>query len=348
MIRLYCTIIGVLLTSSVIAAQNIPQNVVEQIKFQTAFVDGMHSVNIDGRTYDILIKGDEIKRIKRTVIYGDFRQLIDSTIVDYIEEAYAANLLSIDSPKFDDIEIINGNWAMLEALGNLVECNLVYDEFKYITIALKSDKYELSIRFGIDYQKFNSGTRTDIENRFIEELVAYKVEKCREIPNYTVDELVDIGNGNFLLRGTSYLTTRINQNSYLSKDASDSLCFIVNAKQPVATFSNMVVLGVGYDAVLKMSILTHEYGTQTTVTVPLEQFIQYCISKGCEIYWGYDRLESGVLYGTIFCCNKTQGYEHIANLHCDLGNLGKDNFAIESRVSLFIPTTNVQNTVSKK
>ena len=167
--------------------------------------------------------------------------------------------------------------------------------------------------------------------------------ESRPLPVYYKENLIDIGNNNFLLKGSTYLISTVNRNSYLLKNDEDSLCFITNPKQPIATFSNMVVIGVGYCATLNMSILTHEYGSKATLTVPLEQFIQYCIHTGCEIYWGYDKLELDILYGTIFCYNQKQGYEHIVHLQCDTSNLGEENFEIESRVSLFVPTTNIQN-----
>lgn len=340
--RIYLIIL-ILLLPYVIVAQDIPKTVVELIKSSTRLNDGMHIVYIQNKEFEVSINNKSIKSIKRRIIQDDLRNNIDSAIVDYLEEAYAAHLLNVNNPKFNDIEITQGNWTSFEKLDTIVECNLVYNDFKYITISLKSDTDVLCMSFPIDYQKFNNGSRTEIENQFIDGLLSYKVKKTRNLPLYFKEDLIDIGNDNFLLKGSTYLISTVNNNSYLSKDDKDSLRFIVNPKQPIATLSNMIITGAGYPATLNMSISTHEYGSKTTLSVPLEQFLQYCIIGGCEIYWGYEKLESNILYGTIFCYNPKQGYDHIIHLYCDIENLGEDNFEIHSRVSLFVPTTNIQN-----
>lgn len=332
-----------LLLPHIIWAQDIPNNVLQLIILSTDLNDGIHTVNIQNKLFEVCINEKKVKSIKRRVVQDDLRSNFDSAVIDYLEEAYAAHLLSIDNPKFEDIEITRGNWSALEKLDKIIECSLVYNKFKYITLSLRLETEELCISFPIDYQKFRNGSRTDIENEFIEGLISYKVTDSRQLPIYSKDELVNIGNNNYLLRGSTYLISTVNNNSYLSKNEQDSLSFIVNPKQPLATFSNMVVIGTGYCANLHMAISTHEYGSKTTLSVPLEQFIQYCIHTGCEIYWGYEKLESNILYGTIFCYNQKQGYDHIINIQCNTENLGNENFEIDSRVSLFVPTTNIQN-----
>ena len=74
----------------------------------------------------------------------------DSAVIDYLEEAYAAHLLSIDNPKFEDIEIKRGNWSALEKLDKIIECSLVYNEFKYITLSLRLETEELCMKFVIE------------------------------------------------------------------------------------------------------------------------------------------------------------------------------------------------------
>ncbi len=341
--RLLILLFLVLLFPYAIVAQNIPKDIFESIKSSTDLIDGVHTVDIKNRLFEVYIHDKGVRSIKRRIVQNELLNDVDSEVLAYLEEAYAAHLLSIDNPKFDDIEIIRGNWNTFENLHNVIECSLVYNELMQVTLSLKSDTDELCVSFSVDYQKFNNGSRAEMENEFIEDLLSYKVTESRHLPVYSKENLVDVGNNNFLLKGSTYLIPTVNRNSYLSKNDEDSLYFITNRKQPIATFSNMVVTGIGYCATLNMSILTHEYGSKAMLSVPLEQFIQYCIHTGCEVYWGYDKLELDILYGTIFCYNPKQGYEHIVHLQCDTSNLGEENFEIDSRVSLFIPTTNTQN-----
>ena len=324
-------------------AQDIPLNIIEKIRSATSMENGIHQIIIAERKYEVYIKKERITTIKRIVIPESIRHNIDKSFVSLIEEAYASFLLKINNPRFTDIVFLNGNWMLLENLNNNIEFKVTYEDHRNTIISLKSENNLFSIKLPIDYLKFHSGTRTDIENDFIERLKSYNIQGCRKKTIYNIDNLKHKGKNLYILPGDHYIHSYINQDSYLSITDNDSSCFIVDSIYPVETISNMINIGIGYPAFLNITIPKHEYGEKTYIRTTLEKFIQFCMQEGCKIYWGYDSIKDSILNGTIFCYNENQGYEHLVQIKCNTTQLGDKKFEIEARAYLFIPTTNVQN-----
>ena len=322
-------------------AQGLPKSVISAIDKQTKMAEGFHIVNINNKDYSILITDSNVISIRRQVIPFILIRSEDSLLFEMIEEAYAAFLLKIDNPRFDNISVTDGDWLMLEQIGDELDYNIKRINNFYVTLSLVSNGRTLELQFPIDYQKFHSGSRSEIEKSFIDGLSRFNKRRARMLPDYTIDQLKKVGDNIYVLPGEQYLTNSINENSYLSKNTDSSFDYIVNPKQPVATISNMIVLGIGYTANLNMTISRHEYGESTILNIPLEVFLQYCVSEGCRIFWGFDSLKDDILKGTIFCNNSLQGYEHIIRVKCAPSHLGEKDFVMNGRVSLFVPTTNV-------
>ncbi len=322
-------------------AQGLPPVLRYEISIQTNLSDGEHMIEISSKKYVIRIEQQEIKSIRRVVLPKGVRDIIDSPVADMIEEAYASHLLRIDDPRFENISVLEGEWEYLESVtDDDIEVKTSFQDDSFLVISISNKGNNLSIMCPVDYQLYNSGTRTEIENSFINELLLYDVKGGRMPPRFSYEDLNEIGDNLFVLPGERYILNSINRNAYISSN-NNELDFIVNPIQPIATISNMIVVGVGYKATINLSIMRHEYGEKTIIQVPLEQFLQFCIANGCQVFWGIREYKDGVLSGTIFCHNVKQGYEHIVRIQCDTFDLGAESFSMVGKASLFIPTTNL-------
>ena len=323
-------------------AQEVPRVVFQEIERLTDMENGFHTIPIDNKEFLVCIDNGKIETIKRTVVPDAFCYSEDSIYINFLEQTYADYLLRINSPRFNDVKITKGSWDLLERLNENATCEIKHDDHSF-TISLTVGTQEFSLWSPINYQKFNPGTREDIEKRFIKELLSYEVDTLKPYPAIPVSDVLPIGNGMFVLRGASYLSESINSNTYLFYGLDGSYNFIVDMAQPIATIANMMVCGVGYQAMLDMTVALHEYGSTINLEVAMEQFRQYCIHRGCKLFWGFEENVGDVLQGALFCHNEKEGYEHIVRISCHPSELGNKNFVITARASLFVPTTNVSD-----
>lgn len=279
------------------------------------------------------------QEISHKVIPTSIRQNADSVYINFLEQAYASHLQKTTSPRFNDIEIIQGSWGMLEHLNDSTRCEIVHDRSNF-TITLSTGYEVFTFRSPIHYQKFHIGSRDELENGFLKALLEYQIDTSTSSSSCLASECLPENDGIFILKGEYYLNRAINSNAYLTKNIDGTFNFIVTPKQPVATIANMVIHGVGYSALFDISVSAHEYGSIKKAKVPLEQFRQYCIHEGCKLYWGFEEYEADILKGSLICHNEREGYEHIVRITCHPSDLGNQEFEMSARVSLFVPTTN--------
>lgn len=321
-------------------AQQIPESIVDKVQSTTAMKNGCHPVTIEGRGYVVCIYNGSIETIQRNVIPQSIRHCDDSIYVKFLEESYASYLLDTPSPRFSDIEITTGSWSLLDKQDSDIRYDIKRDRKSFTITLFDGSLPFFSLWSPIEYQKFNAGSRTEIENRFIRGLLNYVVDTTLSTPDLSFADMRPLGDNMYLLVGEHYLNKQINSNAYVLKSSNESYSFVNTPKHPVATITNMVIHGIGCQATLDMTIKTHEYGSTAKTTVSLEQFRQYCIKSGCKLFFGVEENSCDELKGVLFCYNEREGYEHIIRLTCHPSKLGDDDFKMTAKASLFIPTTN--------
>lgn len=343
--RLTFGIVITMLSATCLTAQDIPQPIIEKVQQATVMEDGCHPVAIDGKNYVVCIDEGQIETLQRSVIPSAILHSDDSVYMKFVEEAYAAFLLDMPSPRFGDIDIKKGTWASLDKLDKDIRCETRHDKKSFTVSIFEGKTLFFTLWSPINYRKFNAGTRTEIENRFIKGLLHYVADSAASVPDMVSTDLRPTNDTSiFILPGDSYLSKHINNNTYVAKGIDGNYSFIVDPQLPVATIANMMILGIGYQALLDMTISIHEYGSTAKTTVTLDQFRQYCIKSGCKLFWAFESNESDELKGTLFCSNEKEGYEHIVRLTCRPADLGSEHFTMTARVSLYVPTTNVSDT----
>lgn len=335
---------------NIVYSQTLPENFKAKISSQTNFVDGEYDINYEGNDFIININGQKLTSLRASLFQDSIYESMNRKILNYIEEAYAAYLLKTNAPEFNDFHFKKGSWENLNTFNQGASFTLSNNNNQSYTAIWNNKKDSVVIlTFPISYDRTNKGTRSEIENRYIEGLKHFTVKGQRPVPHVAIDELEQIADSIYILPGNSYIISNVSSNSYFTVNRNDGKCeLIMDANNPQPTVANMIVRGDGFDVTLELRIAKHEYGESETISIPLEAFIQYNIANGCDIFWGFDSLDSNILKGTIFCYNSNEGYDHTIRVELDTTRLGSDKQVMKGHASLFVPTNNVQNLFQEK
>lgn len=185
--------------------------------------------------------------------------------------------------------------------------------------------------------------RSDVETRFIERLKSW--------PGTTLDDWeVDITDAAtykdslLVLPGKHYVIPHVSSTTYHAVDEEGDVFPLVDPDFPAESLANIFLLPLeeAREIPLDITFLTHEYGSKAKLTTTVDKFVSLCQSDGCEVYFGVERNEPGNLVCSLFLYNRAGGYDHVAKLDCDPDEvLGADG-RISARVSLYVPTDNVE------
>lgn len=209
-----------------------------------------------------------------------------------------------------------------------------------LLVEWETENGSLQVSMPLSYQTVKSGSRSDIEASFIE-----NVKNCDKNRNATIDlqKAEPYGDDKYIIPGYSYQNKDITRNVYLTTDSVVSPVWDSNF--PLESIANMFICpdNAYKDIELNLTVLKHEYGEKETLTVSLDRFLAYCEEEGCVPFWGVEKFQEGKIEGALFLYNQNQGYDHVLKIDCIPQEVIEGTGSVTARASLFVPTNNVNN-----
>ena len=242
-----------------------------------------------------------------------------------------------DSP----VELLSGDLKTLKSITPETSHSVTNSNSRDLFVEWVTDKGNVKVSMPLSYQSIKGGSRTDIEQTFISHIKNNK--KQRPIAIFNLESVEPYRDDKYVIPGYSYQNKDITRNIYLTTDSVVSP--IWDSNFPLESISNLFICpnDIYRDIELNITVLKHEYGEQESFTVSVDKFLAYCEEEGCVPFWGVEKFHDGKIEGALFLYNQGQGYDHVLKIDCEPKAVIEDKGSITARVSLFIPTNNVNN-----
>lgn len=308
--------------------------------------NGDSVVDYSGIPILIRTQKGEVKHIGRKLFADGFRQFNDRGVLEYVEAAYLNQLLKLEDRRFSNISFEKGSWADLECVNDSTGCSITIINSKKYSVEW-SDETACFVKlvFPIEYDKIKPvAGRSELEENFISELKDYQLSDRKEA-HLNMDKLQALNDTVYLLAGDSYMISDVRGDLYYKADEQGNLALLYDSDYPAESIANLFVAGYSGDddVTIDMTILRHEYGKTQKESVNIRQLVEYCKSQGCQPYWGVESMSEDSLKGTLFMYNQHEGYDHLFRVECPIKDMTTGQIRIKARVSLFVPTNNVNN-----
>lgn len=249
----------------------------------------------------------------------------------------------------EKIAFLQGGFEELAALCHdtaaSMEVTLV-DGKRYAVSFLRDGQRRVTIAYPVDYQLILGVTMMEVEDRLADAI------RMTPIPTDTtmhVDEELLQREGNnsiLLLKGDSYIIPELNANRYFVCQEGLGYQLLYSRDLPLETVANLVTgTELATDIMLNISLVKYGYRTEQ-FTVPLRQWIAYCMAEGCTPYYGTISRSDDQVVGELVMHNETLGYAHIMKLSFNPAILATDGDAprtIDSRLNSYVPLSNVKS-----
>ncbi len=310
--------------------------------------DGEHSLTIDtlGNIATITITEGKITEARRNLFCNRMLSKSYGASLRYLEEAALYNILGIPNPRFDNITFVKGTWLDIDPK---CKVEIAVPDNNEIHVTWSADSAETTLFFPVQYQNILGGDRTEIENKLIKKFQENKAYKKSSISEPDETKLQAADSIIMVLPGSHYTLPEVNANLYFIKDTSDTTSHykpVYSASYPVESLANMLVGAVPQecDATVELTVIKHKYGEKETLRIPLTQLLSAMESAdGCTPFWGFEEIEGGSIKGTLFFYNQQQGYDHVLRISVPIKEIGTEKVTLKGRISLYVPTSNVQN-----
>lgn len=267
-------------------------------------------------------------------------------LVDYSEKGSVAEMPIADFMRSEKIHFLEGGFAELRRLcvDTAATMELVLADGKRYMLRFHRDSTEsVTLTYPADYRLVYGITNMEAEDMLEENI---RITPMPEIEDYEVptELLQQVGSGRvYLLKGNEYLIPELNNSRYYYKNDEGKFDLIYGEDFPIESMAN-IVTGLEIDNKIQLTITLVKYGFRTqTFTVPLRQWVCYCILEGCTPYFGVMSQEKDKVVCEVVMHNEMLGYAHIAKLQFNPSVLGDTPGVVTARMNSYIPLSNVKN-----
>ncbi len=217
------------------------------------------------------------------------------------------------------------------------------DNRRYTVRWSKNEKEAFCVNFPIEHDLLAGTDMLENERRILDEL--QKTDSMLIWQDVLTDStrLKMTWQGKYyVLPGKSYYIDQLNSNRYYGKNADNSYGLIYHQNYIVESLSNLLTTGCIENS-YELEIRLLKYGfVQDTVTVKLNQWLNYCLKHHCTAYFGMISTAAEVANCELIMQNKEMGYIHLMNLTMDISAIEDRKGIITGRLSCYIPTTRIK------
>ena len=147
--------------------------------------------------------------------------------------------------------------------------------------------------------------------------------------------------GLLVIEGESFISEMIRSDIFL-REIDGERKLLCDSLTPTKSISNIMVTGQ-FCKEIPMTLRMNRYGQQVdTLEVTLQQFISFCQSEGCKLFFGIKTINQQELSGALFAPNDKLGYSHLLSVVFPLGILKGEDLTVKSTSYVYIPMNQVE------
>lgn len=269
-----------------------------------------------------------------TVVY-DFAERYLTSLQDMSEKEQRMRM------ERDGVRVLQGDMSRLSLINGQTTFSFS-EKDEYYGIGLFNGDFPLiELVFPASCQLLLGKNLKELEQEWIAGLdtFSYKPDSDAEIHK---EELRQVSKGFFVYDGSSYYLESIHNHQYF-QERNDSLKKVFTMDHPAESVSNLFV-SESVDNKLSLCLTIRKYGLKKEQKeIPINQWIAYQKSKGCDIFVGIEELKTDRIQAMVFVVNDVLKYNHVMNVEVPYDLLVKGEGCMEGDINLFIPTHNIRS-----
>ena len=292
---------------------------------------------------------NEVEHIGATLFHEGIIQR-SPLIYDFLERYYLSICLPLERIKSivqqiqeDDIVIETGNLNMfpnLRKINKVVTENLSGKRCRVLW--QQEDTVVCSLSFPMKYQLIAGADLVELEDRLINRVLTHR-ETTTILSNEDFKKEGYWEDAFFIKEGEYYILEQLNSNTFYLPDKNGQLHAVWDRAYPVeSAFNVMLCPEVESKFILECQLM--KFGNkQEDFCCPLRQWLSFCLSEGCQPYFGITTLTDRSLSGICIMRNEKYGYNHLLRIRLLLDDFGKSEGTVYAKWHAFIPTGSIKD-----
>lgn len=268
----------------------------------------------------------------------------DIPIFDFLERYLLELDLHLDGKSvaqrmdIDQVVVTNGTLDMLYQLNSqkFLQVNIEEIPRKMYRLNLQIGEKVLIAVIPTDSQLLFGGNILELEQAFIGRVNRMITVDNDALINNWDAVITNNRNDYMVIDGGFYRIEDIRGDIYLTQRKGNRQ-LLMDRKSPMHSVSNMMLTGLTPQNV-HLQVDYHVYGNKINhQQVSLQQFVDYCKSEKCKLYFGTKTLTDTEITGTLFAYNEKYAYTHMLSVTIPLDILEGAQSQITGHAYVYIP-----------
>lgn len=275
---------------------------------------------------------DQCNFIERLVLASDLGEFYGKSFQNHLSE--------------ERIRFEKGSVADLKAL--CLDTNAYFqitlqNNKRYICNWYSENRRNVTLSYPVDYLLLKGVTIQEGENRLVMEARRFRQDFVT--PANPVEQImVNVGNSPiYVLTGEIFHLPELNSNRYFVKDPESGWQLLCSEDFPFESMANLVT-GVEIESDIEVAFVQVKYGyNRDEFTLPLRQWIGYCLQQGCRPYFGVISEHEGSVVAELVMNNPEMGYAHVMKFTFAADIVKNRKGTINARLNAYVPMSNLKS-----
>ena len=317
---------------------------------QQQLVEGNNHPVANGRQLSVRMTDGTIDHVGLLLFSEQVRSISGrAPVLDFLERYFlqlqypprtktTANMMRDDQLRF-----ATGSLETINQLRQTDDFTYNCSDNRYHATWTRRGKPFLSVSFPVEYELISGENKIEAENNIMADIKRAVPAQPMSVPDAGL--LVKAGRGDayYILRGDHYISRDLNGNLYYQRQNQDLR--LVSGVTHLAESAANLMLSPMAEGSYDLNVTQVSYGFKKTVfDVPLQSWLAFCQSTGCQLYFGVDRIEQdGSVSAVVLAVNQTENYNHVLTVTIPFAVLDQQQGTISARLYPYVPTHNVKN-----
>ena len=244
----------------------------------------------------------------------------------------------------DQVVFTRGTTTMLRTLTPQTNFSFDMEEirnrFYRLTWSFDAESKEVSMVIPANCQLIIGANAIELEQMAERDILRAVAMPPQDILARWAEAKGFIGEHALVLDGGAYMSRYIRGDLYVSETEGRNHP-VCTPWQPMQSVSNLMLTGIA-DKEYPMALTMNRYGgKRDQLDVNLSQYIAFCLSEGCKLYFGVKKKTDTELTGALFAYNQRFAYTHLLDVTFPLSLLSAQtdtNERIRCMAYVYIPT----------
>ena len=294
-------------------------------------------VNFSGKHTIMMDDNMTVRHVGITLFSEEIKQIGDRLILEFVERYFlqlehpAPNSTATLMIHSDGISFPKGRWQDIKKVGPNTPFNIDYHLMRY-TLSWK-------------YQLICGENLPQAEEHLLHDITHTAPGTHAEA---SLGEMEPSSmKGYYLKRGAWYHIEALNGTTFYQMQSDSTLVPVVDPDFIEESVADIMMCPDVAES-FTLDIIMHRYGFhESQVSVPLRQWVDYCVQMGCEIFCGIEEVSAEMAKATVLAVNTKLNFNHLLTVSVPIEAIDNGKGTVKGDLHAFIPTHNVINDNAK-